>query len=76
MTAQPPHPELKEHLEKKVRVSLNKDREIIGILVGYDHFMNLTLRNAIVTPKKGEPSIEVPTVVIRGATVLSFEAIN
>ena len=76
MTAQPPNPELKEHLGKQIRVTLDLNREIIGILVGYDHFMNLTIRNAKVFNNKDQPPIDVPSVVIRGATVLSFEAIN
>ena len=76
MTAQPPNPELKDHLGKQIRVSLNKHREIIGILVGYDHFMNLTIRNAQIKTQFEQEPVQVPSVVIRGATVLSFEAIN
>ena len=76
MTAQPPNPELKEHLGKQIRISLNKNREISGILVGYDHFMNLTIRNARIEAPKGSSPLMVPSVVIRGATVLSFEAVN
>ena len=38
--------------------------------------MNQNLRNSNVTLKKDEPSKEVPTVVIRWVTILSYEAIN
>lgn len=83
MAAQPPPPELRQffsfltlrHLEKMVRVKLNGDRVAFGILVGYDHFMNLSLRNAeIITPPN--ETIHVDSCILRGATVLSFEANN
>jgi small nuclear ribonucleoprotein G len=75
MTAQPPHPELKAHLQKVIRVKLNENRFVYGTLMGYDHFMNLSLRNARVEVP-GLAPLQVESCILRGATVLSFEAVN
>ena len=75
MTAQPPHPELRHHIEKSIKVKLNKDRIVFGILVGYDHFMNISLRNATIEAP-GIPTSKVESCIIRGNSILSFEGIN
>ena len=75
MSAQPPHPELKAHLQKVVKVKCNGNRIVYGTLVGYDHFMNLSLVNVRVESPSGLfDTVETENVIIRGATVLSFEA--
>lgn len=54
---------------------MNENRSVEGILIGYDHFMNLSLRNArIEVPNVSD--VQVPTCVIRGSSILSFEAVN
>jgi len=75
MAAQPPHPELRHHLTKPIRVKLNKDRIVDGLLVGYDHFMNLSLRKVQITAP-GIPTMAADSCIIRGATILSFEGVN
>lgn len=75
MSAQPPHPELKAHLGRVIRVKCGSERVIFGTLVGYDHFMNLSLRNVRVDAP-GLDSVTMETTLVRGACVLSFEAIN
>jgi small nuclear ribonucleoprotein G len=75
MAAQPPHPELKAHLQKTIRVKLNANRFVYGTLMGYDHFMNLSLRNARIEVP-GVAPLPVDSCILRGATVLSFEAVN
>ena len=75
MSAQPHLPELKAHLEKQIRVKLNEGRTVYGMLIGFDHFMNLALRNAkIETPGRMPESVD--SIILRGACVLSFEAVN
>ena len=75
MAAQPPNPELKAHLQKVIRVKCNGNRYVFGTLVGYDHFMNLSLRNVRLEAPGMDP-VTTETTMIRGATVLSFEAVN
>jgi small nuclear ribonucleoprotein (snRNP)-like protein len=75
MTAQPPHPELKAHLQKVIRVKLNSDRFVFGTLIGYDHFMNLSLRGASIE-LPGKAAVPIESCILRGASVLSFEAVN
>jgi small nuclear ribonucleoprotein G len=75
MAAQPPNPELKMHLQKMIRVKLNANRLAYGTLMGYDHFMNLSLRNAQIEVP-GVPPLPVESCILRGAIVLSFEAVN
>jgi small nuclear ribonucleoprotein G len=75
MTAQPPHPELKAHIQKVIRVKLNENRFVFGTLIGYDHFMNLSLRNAQIEVP-GKSPLMVESCILRGASVLSFEAVN
>jgi small nuclear ribonucleoprotein G len=75
MAAQPPHPELKAHIQKVIRVKLNENRFVFGTLIGYDHFMNLSLRNAQIEVP-GKSPLMVESCILRGASVLSFEAVN
>lgn len=39
-------PELKKYLDKQVQLKLNAGREVVGILRGFDAFMNVTLDGA------------------------------
>lgn len=75
MAALPPNPELKAHLAKGIKVKMNEGRYAVGILVGYDHFMNLTLRNVQIECPNC-PTCNVSSCVIRGSSILSFEANN
>lgn len=68
--------ELRNHLQKQIRVTINKGREAIGTLVGVDQSMNISLRRAQITSPFDPKPIVVDSCVIRGASVLSFEAIN
>lgn len=41
-------------MDKKISVQLNGSRKIIGILKGYDIFLNITVTNALEVDAKGE----------------------
>lgn len=75
MAAQPPHPELRAHMEKSICVKMNCNRMVYGTLIGYDHFMNLSLRNAKIKVPN-QPDIIVNSCILRGASILSFEGTN
>ncbi len=59
---------LEESLNKKVSLLLKDNRAFVGILVGYDEYMNMVLddvqENAENTEKK------LGTVVVRGSNVV------
>ncbi|EAX81640.1 Sm protein [Trichomonas vaginalis G3] len=74
--AQPPYPELKGHLQKKVKIMSNKDREVSGILTGFDHFMNLTIRDAQIKTPYDKAPVFCNSCVIRGTMILSVETLN
>ena len=48
---------------------------VYGTLIGYDHFMNLSLRNAKIKVPN-QPDIIVNSCILRGASILSFEGTN
>ncbi|KAI5964786.1 uncharacterized protein KGF55_001856 [Candida pseudojiufengensis] len=47
-------PELKTYMDKKVSVQLNGSRKVIGILRGYDIFLNVTISDALEEKPDGE----------------------
>ena len=47
MSQKPTAPELKAYMEKRLSLRLNANRQVTGVLRGFDHFMNLVLDDAI-----------------------------
>ena len=84
----PAQPELKKYLDKRLYIQLNGSRRIIGILRGYDVYLNIVLDNAIEeTPRadtktlyqEGTPEGEkkrMHNAVIRGNSVVMLEALE
>ncbi|CAI5756587.1 unnamed protein product [Candida verbasci] len=67
-------PELKRYMNKKIAIQLNGTREVIGILSGFDMFLNLTLVEALEVTQKEKLSIG--TIIIRGNSIISIEALD
>ena len=67
----PPMPELKMFMQKKIKVNLNADRTVSGTLIGYDHFMNLSIQNARLEVP-GAVSTKVDKILVRGTCIQSF----
>lgn len=40
-------PELKRYMDKRLSVKLSASRNVIGVLRGYDNFMNLVLADTV-----------------------------
>ncbi|KAF3391480.1 Small nuclear ribonucleoprotein G [Penicillium rolfsii] len=68
-------PELKKYMEKRVFCQLNGNRKVIGILRGYDVFMNIVLDEAF-EEKAGGEKVSIGMVVIRGNSVVMLEALE
>ncbi|KAL3605907.1 hypothetical protein FPOAC2_00858 [Fusarium poae] len=50
----PAQPELKKYLDKRLFVQLNGSRKVIGVLRGYDVFLNIVLDEAVEEKDNGE----------------------
>ncbi|RYO76306.1 hypothetical protein DL766_006443 [Monosporascus sp. MC13-8B] len=68
-----PPPE--QYLDKRLFVQLNGSRKVIGILRGYDVFLNIVLDDAV-EEKDGGEKVRLGMVVIRGNSVVMLEALE
>ncbi|KAK5954936.1 Serine/threonine-protein kinase smg1 [Knufia fluminis] len=68
-------PELRKYMEKRLFVQLNGNRKVIGILRGYDVFLNIVLDEAYEERPGGEKA-RLGMVVIRGNSVVMLEALE
>jgi small nuclear ribonucleoprotein G len=57
-----------------IAVKLNANRNVIGVLRGFDQFMNLVLDNTLEV--NGNDTTEIGMVVIRGNSVVMIEALE
>ncbi|KAI6187358.1 Small nuclear ribonucleoprotein G [Aphelenchoides besseyi] len=64
-------PELKKYMDKQMVFKLNGNRQVSGILRGFDPFMNIVVEDTVETTKDGDRQIGL--VVIRGNSVVIME---
>ncbi|KAH6657334.1 hypothetical protein BKA67DRAFT_513757 [Truncatella angustata] len=69
------HINLAQYLDKKLFVQLNGSRKVIGVLRGYDVFLNIVLDDAV-EEKDGGEKVRLGMVVIRGNSVVMLEALE
>ncbi len=62
-------------MNKKLLLQLNGDRKLVGILRGYDAFLNVVLDNPIQVFDDGEVQIG-PQTVVRGNSIISIEPLD
>ncbi|EER04070.1 Small nuclear ribonucleoprotein G, putative [Perkinsus marinus ATCC 50983] len=67
--------DLRRFMEKRIDVKLNADRHVVGVVRGYDQFMNLVLDNAVELVSRTEKR-EIGMVVIRGNSILMWECLD
>ncbi len=68
-------PDLRKYMDKRLDIRLNANRRIVGVLRGYDQFMNLVLEDCNEISNK-EEKIPVGTVMIRGNSVVLWECLD
>ncbi|XP_011498223.1 PREDICTED: probable small nuclear ribonucleoprotein G [Ceratosolen solmsi marchali] len=68
-------PELKKYMDKKLSLKLNGGRLVMGILRGFDPFMNMVIDESIEECKDGTKN-NIGMVVIRGNSVIMLEALD
>jgi len=71
----PAQPELKKYIDKRLFVQLNGSRKVIGVLRGYDVFLNIVLDEAVEEKANGD-KVQIGMVVIRGNSVVMLEALE
>lgn len=59
--------DLRTYVDSRVKISLTKDRVVVGVLKGYDSFMNCVLEAAT---ESGE---SIGTAIIKGSSLFSVE---
>ncbi|XP_024375304.1 probable small nuclear ribonucleoprotein G [Physcomitrium patens] len=67
-------PDLKKYMDRKLNIKLNAGRNVVGVLRGFDQFMNLVLDNTVEV--QGAEKNEIGMVVIRGNSVVMIEALE
>jgi small nuclear ribonucleoprotein G len=66
---------LAQYMEKKLFIQLNANRKVLGILRGYDVFLNIVLDEAVEEKPDGS-RVRLGMVVIRGNSVVMLEALE
>ncbi|EPR58866.1 putative small nuclear ribonucleoprotein G [Toxoplasma gondii TgCatPRC2] len=79
-----PAADLRRFMEKRLDVHLSGGRRVVGVLRGYDTFMNIVLENTVEV--KGNPANsassggtetnEIGFVVVRGNSILYWECLD
>lgn len=67
---------ISQYMARKVLVQLNGARSIVGVLRGYDVFLNVVLDDAIEMAKSGGKFRLGDQTVIRGNSIMSLEALE
>lgn len=66
-------------MDLRVDLRLNGERRIVGIMKGYDQFMNVVLDEAIEIKQQQSKEVEkrtLGTIVIRGQSIVHWENID
>ncbi|BFU24425.1 LSM domain containing protein [Entamoeba histolytica HM-1:IMSS-B] len=69
---------VKEYINKKVEVVTTLGKVYIGILTGYDNFMNIVLKNSIerTFSKEGVSNISCGLLILRGDEIMVIGGLN
>ena len=67
-------PDLNKYVAKKLRIKLNGGREIEGIVIGVDAFMNVALEKAF--ELIGNERKILYKVVVRGSSIVMWELLE
>eukprot|EP01135_Chromosphaera_perkinsii_P004397 Nk52_evm48s279 gene=Nk52_evmTU48s279 len=70
-----PKPDLKKYMDKRLSLKLNGNRQVTGVLRGFDPFMNLVLDEAVEEVSAKEKR-NMGMCVIRGNSVVMLEALQ
>merc|ERR1711920_588634 len=67
--------DLRKFMEKRLDLKLTANRHVVGVLRGYDQFMNIVLDNTVEIVSPTEKN-EIGMVVIRGNSIMMWECLD
>jgi small nuclear ribonucleoprotein G len=67
-------PDLRKYMDKRLDIRMNASRRIVGVLRGYDQFMNLVMEDVEEITK--EEKVPIGTIMIRGNSVVLWECLD
>mmetsp|Transcript_7091 Transcript_7091/g.19453 ORF Transcript_7091/g.19453 Transcript_7091/m.19453 type:complete len:80 (+) Transcript_7091:70-309(+) len=67
--------DLRKFMEKRLDLKLNANRHVVGVLRGYDQFMNIVLDNTVEIVSPTEKN-DIGMVVIRGNSIMMWECLD
>jgi len=67
-------PDLRKYVDKRLNIRLNGRRKISGNMIGFDHFMNIVLDNAV--EHKGKETKDLGKVMLRGNNIIMWECVE
>jgi len=67
-------PDLSKYMDKVVQLKLAGNREVSGVLRGFDGFMNLVLDKSQILKNGQEVGIEIGQMIIRGDSIIMLES--
>jgi small nuclear ribonucleoprotein G len=73
-------PDLRKYMDKRLDIRMNASRRIVGVLRGYDQFMNLVLEDVEeIIPNQDQTKqerIPLGTIMMRGNSVVLWECLD
>lgn len=67
--------DLKRYMDKRINIKLKANRKIVGVLKGYDQFMNIVLEDCSEINKLDKRT-PIGTVMLRGNSIVMWECID
>eukprot|EP00591_Stephanopyxis_turris_P005131 CAMPEP_0195517570 /NCGR_PEP_ID=MMETSP0794_2-20130614/11018_1 /TAXON_ID=515487 /ORGANISM="Stephanopyxis turris, Strain CCMP 815" /LENGTH=116 /DNA_ID=CAMNT_0040646391 /DNA_START=80 /DNA_END=428 /DNA_ORIENTATION=+ len=68
-------PNLQLYMDKRLAIRLNASRNVVGVLRGFDQFMNIVLDEAVEL-LVGKEKHDIGMVVIRGNSIVQMECLD
>lgn len=68
-------PDLRKYMDKRLDIRMNANRRIVGVLRGYDQFMNLVLEDVEEITQK-EEKVPLGTIMMRGNSIVLWECLD
>jgi small nuclear ribonucleoprotein G len=68
-------PDLRKYMDKRLDIRMNANRRVVGVLRGYDQFMNLVLEDCEEVAKD-DSRTHLGTIMMRGNSVVLWECLD
>jgi small nuclear ribonucleoprotein G len=70
--------DLRKYMDLRIDISMKSKERVVGVLKGYDQFLNIVLDNAVEVIEGGEAPKprELGTILIRGNSINMWQCID